>query len=198
MHFGDILLKLRKQKNISQEDLAERIGVTRQTISNWELNITVPNIDDLKKISETLGVSYDELLNANIPKKKKISEVEKAAKIILIVFKITCIISIISIIILAILFIVYKINYEQNREYGSYSLKCTYNESSYRYNIAYNKKNKILYPKTSIEGSVKEVDKNIKWIKDLDNFIFSKEITDSGELMEYIINKYEENNGSCK
>ena len=46
MNFGNILLKIRKEKNISQEQLAQKIGVTRQTVSNWELNITgnIPRI----------------------------------------------------------------------------------------------------------------------------------------------------------
>ena len=35
MNFGDNLLKLRKSKNISQEQLAQKIGITRQTVSNW-------------------------------------------------------------------------------------------------------------------------------------------------------------------
>lgn len=196
MTFGDTLVKLRKQKNISQEVLAEIIGVTRQTISNWELNITVPDINDLKALAMALEVSYDELLGTYKKKEKSESNQEKVSKILLTIFKIIGIIFIINIIILVGIFIVCKINYEQKKEAGSYSLKCIYNESSYRYNIAYNKKNKIV--KVVIEGSVEEVDKNIKWIDDLDKFVFSKEITDSNELKEYIMNKYEENGGSCK
>lgn len=195
MHFGDTLLKLRKQKNISQDELAEKIGVTRQTISNWELNITVPNINDLKKLSEVFGVSYNELLNPNVSENKKISDVEKAAKIILLLFKITCISAVISIVILMILFIVRKINYEKNNIVGSYSLTCTYRDSTYHYNVNYNKKNKIV--NATIEGSVPESDKNIQWIADLDSFVFSKKITNQYDLKDYIIDKYEQNNGSC-
>ena len=43
MKFGDNLLKARKKKGLSQEELGEKIGVTRQTISNWELGETSPN-----------------------------------------------------------------------------------------------------------------------------------------------------------
>lgn len=53
---------LRKQKGFSQENLAERINVSRQTISNWELGETSPNPDQLLSLSKTLEVSVDELL----------------------------------------------------------------------------------------------------------------------------------------
>ena len=49
MTLGEKIIKMRKQKNLSQEDLAEQMGVTRQTISNWELNETTPNIMEAKK-----------------------------------------------------------------------------------------------------------------------------------------------------
>lgn len=195
MSFGDRLLKIRKKKNISQEQLAREIGVTRQTVSNWELNTTIPNIDDLKKISEALNISYDKLLNSNSSKNEEKNEKLKTSKLVMIILKVIGILFILNIFIIGIIFIIWKINYEQNLEYASYSLKCTYNESSYRYNIAYNKKNKIV--NATIEGNVKEVDKNIKWIDDLDKFVFSKEITDAFELQEYIMNKYKENGGKC-
>ncbi len=50
MTLGEKIIKMRKQKNLSQEDLAEQMGVTRQTISNWELNETTPNIMEAKII----------------------------------------------------------------------------------------------------------------------------------------------------
>ena len=48
MDLGNKILKLRKEKGYSQEDLAEKLGVTRQTISNWELGSTQPNLEQLK------------------------------------------------------------------------------------------------------------------------------------------------------
>ena len=44
MNFGEQLLNLRKSNNLSQEELANKIGVTRQTISKWELNETTPDL----------------------------------------------------------------------------------------------------------------------------------------------------------
>ena len=43
MKLGEKILELRKRNNLSQEQLGEKINVTRQTISNWELNETAPN-----------------------------------------------------------------------------------------------------------------------------------------------------------
>ena len=195
MSFGDTLLKIRKKKNISQEQLAQKVGVTRQTVSNWELNITIPNIDDLKKISDALNISYDKLLNASSNKDEEKSENIKTSKLFIIILRAMGIIFLINILIAGIIFIIWKINYNKNMEAGSYSLICSYNESSYRYDVAYNKKNKIV--NATVEGNVKEVDKNIKWIDDLDKFVFSKEIIDAFQLQEYIIDKYEENGGHC-
>lgn len=59
---GDNILKLRKSKGLSQEKLGEQIGVTRQTISNWELGETTPNPEQLKLLSKELNISIDELL----------------------------------------------------------------------------------------------------------------------------------------
>lgn len=62
MSLGNMILELRKKKGLSQEQLGEKVNVTRQTISNWELNETTPNPEQLKLLSKALGVSIDELL----------------------------------------------------------------------------------------------------------------------------------------
>lgn len=63
---GDNILKLRKKSKLSQEELGNKIGVTRQTISNWELGETSPNPEQLKSLSKTLNISIDELLENEI------------------------------------------------------------------------------------------------------------------------------------
>ena len=63
MKLGENIFKLRKDLKLSQEQLAEKVDVTRQTISNWELGETSPNPEQLKLLSKTLNVSIDELLN---------------------------------------------------------------------------------------------------------------------------------------
>ena len=66
MKLGENIFKLRKEYNLSQEQLAEKINVTRQTISNWELGETAPNPEQLKLLSKELNISIDELLNNHI------------------------------------------------------------------------------------------------------------------------------------
>ena len=63
MQFEKNLFFLRKRKNLSQEELAFAIGVTRQTIYTWEAGLNYPNIIMLKKLADVLSVSTDELLN---------------------------------------------------------------------------------------------------------------------------------------
>ena len=62
MAFGEILVNLRKTKGLSQEQLAEELGLTRQTISKWELNQSTPDINYLVQLSDFFGVSTDYLI----------------------------------------------------------------------------------------------------------------------------------------
>lgn len=62
MDTKDILLKLRNKKGLSQEELAEKIYVTRQAVSRWENGETVPNTDTLKLLSKFFDVSINTLL----------------------------------------------------------------------------------------------------------------------------------------
>lgn len=61
MTIGENILKFRKQKGMSQEELAEKLNVSRQSISLWETNQTVPQIDYLMELSKIFNVSLDEL-----------------------------------------------------------------------------------------------------------------------------------------
>ena len=66
MSLGENILNLRKKNRLSQEQLGEKTNVTRQTISNWELNETAPNPEQLKLLSKALKVSIDELVDNDI------------------------------------------------------------------------------------------------------------------------------------
>ena len=57
MSFGNNLQNIRKKNNLSQEDLAEMLGVSRQAVSKWELDEGYPEVDKLLLISEKLSVS---------------------------------------------------------------------------------------------------------------------------------------------
>ena len=63
MELGKRILELRKKSGLSQEQLGEKVNVTRQTISNWELGATAPNPEQLKLLSKALNISIDELLD---------------------------------------------------------------------------------------------------------------------------------------
>lgn len=86
MKLNKNILSLRKKNNFSQEQLAEKIDVSRQTISNWELGETSPNPEQLLALSKTLKVSVDELLGNDTKYKNqsndKISNIHLGSMII--------------------------------------------------------------------------------------------------------------------
>ncbi len=71
MTFGEKLLELRKQNNFSQEELAEKIGVSRQAVSRWESGETMPDSPNLLIICNLFGVSADSLLRDEIETQKQ-------------------------------------------------------------------------------------------------------------------------------
>ena len=64
METKDVILQLRNQKGLSQDELAEKIMVTRQAVSRWENGETVPNTETLKLLSQEFDVSINTLLGA--------------------------------------------------------------------------------------------------------------------------------------
>lgn len=73
--FGENVKTLRKQKGFSQEELAARLHVVRQTISKWEKNLSVPDADTLIRLAEILEVPVSELLGAKIENENTASDV---------------------------------------------------------------------------------------------------------------------------
>lgn len=66
MEIGNKISELRKKNTLSQEKLAEKIGVTRQTISKWELGETSPDLKQANLLAKILKVSLDELANNDV------------------------------------------------------------------------------------------------------------------------------------
>lgn len=66
MIFADKLTQLRKKAGMSQEELAEKVGVSRQAISKWEGAQAMPDMNRVLKLSEVFGVSTDYLLKDSI------------------------------------------------------------------------------------------------------------------------------------
>ena len=83
MDLGGRIFELRKKQQFSQEKLGERVGVTRQTISNWELNETLPDTNQLIALSKALVISIDELVGndvQNLLQPKVVKNEEKNVK----------------------------------------------------------------------------------------------------------------------
>ncbi len=81
MILADKIIKLRKKSGMSQEELAERINVSRQSVSKWEGAQSIPDLDKIIQISEVFGVTTDYLLKDDINEEeffgKDVSEVRK-------------------------------------------------------------------------------------------------------------------------
>lgn len=74
MEFNNKLYELRKQKGLSQEELANRLNVSRQTVSKWEVGESTPDMEKLVAISELFDISLDELVLDKAVKKDEASE----------------------------------------------------------------------------------------------------------------------------
>ncbi len=73
MTIGEKIFNLRTLADISQEQLAEKISVSRQSISKWEMDQAIPQIDKVLQLCDLFGISTDELLYDKIPISKKTS-----------------------------------------------------------------------------------------------------------------------------
>lgn len=124
MEFHNKLYHLRKQKGLSQEELANRLNVSRQTISKWEMGDSTPDMEKLIAISDMFQISLDELVMDKVQtrigetsskeevvserkekvltdenKKKAKKVLKKALKIVAIIFGVIMLIDLISMIV---------------------------------------------------------------------------------------------------
>ena len=86
MEFGEKIQKLRRQKKWTQEQLAEKLYVSRTAISKWESGKGYPNIDSLKDIAKLFNITIDELLSSeeiiDIAKKENTSNIKRTNNLI--------------------------------------------------------------------------------------------------------------------
>ena len=186
MKLGDNILKLRKDCKLSQEQLAEKIDVTRQTISNWELGETSPNPEQLKLLSKALNVSIDELLNNDIKPVlvEKVSNTEKLAGLIIKILKgmgILFIVGFVAIIILSVS-VGSRQSSKTEKTEQTVQLSCVLNNEKYEYLIEYDKDDNII----DASGS----DYIINVVKD-------KQFNKAKILVKYIESYFEDNGGKC-
>ena len=133
---GNRILELRKLKNLSQEQLAEKMDVTRQTISKWELGETAPDLEQSKKLSKIFEISLDDLTNNEIKNVilEKVNNTEKLTKNIINILKI--IFLSIMIIIVILLFTVFCRDYFDVQPVETMqSIECSINEKKYSYEV---------------------------------------------------------------
>lgn len=102
-NIGILISKLRKNKNLTQQELANQLGVSPKTISKWETGNGLPDISMLKKISKTFDITIEELLEGNTITKEKKKHKRGMYIILLIIF-------IILIVLLIFIFNKQKIN----------------------------------------------------------------------------------------
>ena len=140
MEIGKKIMELRKKNGFSQEELADKVGVTRQTISKWELGETSPDLKQAKELSKIFKVSLDELVDNDIENIliEKTSNTEKLAGLILKLLRFL----IVFIIVLPILVILLNIVVKNNRENNSgrfvkTSIECTLHNKNYYYEFEY-------------------------------------------------------------
>jgi len=187
MEIGKKIMELRKKKGLSQEELAEKVGVARQTISKWELGETSPDLKQSKELSKIFNVSLDELVDNDIKNVliEKTSNTEKLAGLILKLIRFGVIFIVIAPILYIITFIVFKNVREKN--YGrlmNVSIECTLHNETYGYEFNY-------YETT---GEIKEAggDGYLANITNVDKY------NDAYQALD-IIDAYVKNNGgTCK
>ena len=108
MNFSEKLFELRKKEDLSQEELAEKVGVSRQTISKWEMGQSSPEMEKLITLSKIFNLSMDELVGNDVfeEKENKLQEDIKPKKkhiflkVIMVIFIIYFIICVLKFILL--------------------------------------------------------------------------------------------------
>ncbi len=80
MNLGNHLFHARKKSGLSQEDVAEKLGVSRQTISKWETDETVPDIRQSKKMATLYHMTLDELIDFDIDIKEIQDTIDKTSE----------------------------------------------------------------------------------------------------------------------
>lgn len=183
---GEKIYNLRKAKKLSQEQLAEEIGVSRQTISNWELGETFPNPEQLKLLSRTLNISIDELLDNDINTVlvEKVSNTEKLAGIIIKILKFVGTIFIVMLIIdvAALIFFTATKSEIKTTKTEEITITCHKQEDDYLISVG-------------SDGYFNCSNCSEKIQKELKELVDYADITSNEEIItEY----FEDNNGTCE
>lgn len=193
---GKKIVSLRKKEGLSQEALAERLNVSRQTIGKWELGDTSPDIIQAKNVSKIFKISLDELLDNDIREilESKISNTEKLARMIMRILKGSGVILILTLIFIFFYFI-------RSSTYawfvGDSIIDCTVGDKHYYYEIEV---------KTSGESDYSGEIRNDNTISDITKIGGNAYLSDILDLTKYeytyqlfdtIYSYVDKNNGTC-
>lgn len=148
MNLGKKIAELRKKNNLSQEELAEKVGVARQTISKWEIGDTIPDINQVKIISKIFNISIDELVDNDINNVivEKVSNTEKLAGITIKILKVFGIMLIVFITLIFLFVIIFMVDMPRN-DYdivGRTKVSCNLDNEEYVYEAEYNKNYQVI------------------------------------------------------
>lgn len=148
MNLGKKIAELRKKNNLSQEELAEKVGVARQTISKWEIGDTTPDINQVKIISKIFNISIDELVDNDINNVivEKVSNTEKLAGITIKILKVFGIMLIVFITLIFLFVIIFMID-NPRKDYdivGRTKISCNLDNEKYEYEAEYNKNYQVI------------------------------------------------------
>lgn len=148
MNLGKKIAELRKKNNLSQEELAEKVGVARQTISKWEIGDTTPDINQVKIISKIFNISIDELVDNDINSVivEKVSNTEKLAGITIKILKVFGIMLIVFITLIFLFVIIFMVDMPRN-DYdivGRTKVSCNLDNEEYVYEAEYNKNYQVI------------------------------------------------------
>ena len=148
MNLGKKIAELRKKNNLSQEELAEKVGVARQTISKWEIGDTTPDINQVKIISKIFNISIDELVDNDINNVivEKVSNTEKLAGITIKILKVFGIMLLVFITLIFLFVIIFMVDMPRN-DYdivGRTKVSCNLDNEEYVYEAEYNKNYQVI------------------------------------------------------
>lgn len=185
---GEKIISERKKCKLSQEDLAEKLGITRQTISNWELNETSPDLKQASKLCDIFNISLDELTGKENAILTRLDKTENNSKLIIklvktvgitlgtLIFILLCIVSI----------YIYSTNYYTAEPTATGEGRfCYYNGKISDYTVM----------KNNSDGSLSYDVGDINIINDLDLYNIKK--GEPKEILEKIVKYIKDNGGTC-
>lgn len=193
---GKFIQERRKAKKLTQEDLAEKLGVNNRSVSRWENGKCMPDLSILKDLSKELDVSINDLLNGEFVDKEKYQETFEENTINLICYlknhketfltitKILLNAIFITSIIIIVMFLLLVIN-----------AKCLVKEDYISSIMSVNNYNELVFEINAKEGTLNQVSKTVEVNDEEINYIF---VTWNYTMLEKIQNSLSDNYGTNK